>query len=479
MTTGKRVASATFQLTLSNALARLISLITMPLLTHWLTPNAYGTAALVGTLIALASMFAIAGMDMSYVRAYHATGRVSGQAAEAVSWRFTLMSALLVGAAVAASWPLIAAPLGLPDYLGVLVGSGILLSVTATMAQGRARIHNRYRHMSVAVIVSGLAAAATSLSLAYWWRQDELPLVFALITGYLVPVAVLGTPGLSLLFRSSGLQPSERRQLIGIGIAGTMTAPAYWVMSSSDRWFLGYFEDTASVGIYSIAYSVGIMGMMANSAITAVWAPEVAREYETDRQRAPTRLGIIAERLLIAAAVVWLAVTAAGSDVIRLLAAPSFHKAGELVPYIAAAVFFHAVTHIANASLLVKKRLGLALWCWLAAGILCWGLNLVLVPELGRLGAALTQTVSFAVLSLLILAGAQRLFPLQFHWGRLGSLLLLTLLLGLIMMKPWSPAPALSLLFKLPAGIAAAVALAWCSAPEAVQSRLGRRPATS
>ena len=297
--------------------------------------------------------------------------------------------------------------------------------------------------------------------------------------GYLVPIVVLGIHDICQLFRKYGLNRSERRQVIGIGIAGTITAPAYWVMSSSDRWFLGYFEDTASVGVYSIAYSVGIMGMMANSAITAVWAPEVASEYEADRQKAPQQLGLIAERLLIAAAVVWLAVTAAGSDVIRLLAAPSFHEAGELVPYIAAAVFFHAVTHIANASLLVKQRLGFALWCWLATGLLCWGLNLVLVPQLGRLGAALTQTVSFAILSLLIGAGAQRLFPLQLHWPRLGSLLFLTFLIGLIMIQPWSPTPALSLLFKFPAGVVAAMGLAWCTAPEALQSRLSRRPATS
>jgi len=68
MTLVRRIASASAQLVLSNGLVRLLSLVTMPILTHLLSPTAYGTAAMAETFIALIAVFALAPMDISYAR---------------------------------------------------------------------------------------------------------------------------------------------------------------------------------------------------------------------------------------------------------------------------------------------------------------------------------------------------------------------------------------------------------------------------
>jgi O-antigen/teichoic acid export membrane protein len=73
MTFTRRLISATTQLTLSNGVVRLLSIVTMPILTALLSPQAYGVAALAGTVISLVSVFGLAGVDMSYARAYHSS----------------------------------------------------------------------------------------------------------------------------------------------------------------------------------------------------------------------------------------------------------------------------------------------------------------------------------------------------------------------------------------------------------------------
>lgn len=466
MTLGKRIASATVQITLSRALVSLLSLVTMPVLTHLLPPEAYGVAAIAGTLISLVSVFALAGMDMSYVRAYHSTSPPSGFAVELFAWRYVIVAGTFAGLAVLAAWPFVSGFFSLPSYIGGLLAIGIVLSLGHTMALARARLNSRYKAMSVSTVVSGLGAATISIGVAYWWRQDEFPLILSMVVGYLIPILVLGTPSVAKLSKPLNLDAADQYGLFKIGLAGVVTAPAYWLLSSSDRWFLGYFEDATSVGIYSIGYGVAIIGMMANSAVTTVWVPETAREYENNPKCAQANLGKLAELLTICFACVWMAVTAAGGDLVRLLAAPPFHEAAILVPYIAAGVFFYGITHLANASLLLKKKLSLSIRWWIAGGAFCLALNFILVPLFGRLGAALTQLSSFALISAGTIFTAQKLYPLRLNWMRLGFVLVVVLVVGAVMSNAWASTPALSLLLKLPTGILAVIIVFKMGAPE-------------
>ncbi|MCC6134850.1 MAG: hypothetical protein IT491_05670 [Gammaproteobacteria bacterium] len=96
------------------------------------------------------------------------------------------------------------------------------------------------------------------------------------------------------------------------------------------------------MGIYSIGYSVAIVGMMVNSAVMSVWLPEATREYEQDPARAQMTLGRFMSRLIAAMALIWLVVAATGGDIIRWLANERFHATADVVPYIAGGVFFMA-----------------------------------------------------------------------------------------------------------------------------------------
>ena len=91
---------------------------------------------------------------------------------------------------------------------------------------------------------------------------------------------MLGVPPFELLLKPSGLRYADRKRILGIGPAIIITAPAYWVISSSDRWFLGYFADATTVGIYSVSAGVAVAGLTINSAILTIWIPEATKLFE-------------------------------------------------------------------------------------------------------------------------------------------------------------------------------------------------------
>jgi O-antigen/teichoic acid export membrane protein len=466
MTFGRRLASGTTRLTLGSGFVQLLSLVTMPILTGLLSPQAYGVAALAGTIISLVSVLALAGIDTTYVRAYHSAQPPSGATVEHFCWRFAAAGAVLGGALGAAAW-LATGPAATDQrgWLTILVAAGVVLSIVSTMAHVRALILGRHRELARSIIATGIIMSAASIGIAFW-RQDVLALLLPMLLGYLIPVVLLGTPSIAGLARRSALTFDQRVALVKIGLAGIVTAPMFWLLTSSDRWFLHHYRGADAVGVYSIGYSIAIVGMMFSNAVMAVWQPEAAREYERDRLQAQETLGTLMSRIVAAMAVIWLATATAGGDVVRWLANERFHAAAAYVPYIAGGVFFYGVLRLANTGLLLAKQLKWAALWWLAGGVACALLNLALVPSYGGVGAAVTQCISFALIASGILATAQAKYRIRLEWARLAATILSVLAAAVVLVPPWHQIAPISLLMKFPVGFAVALAIAWSMAPD-------------
>lgn len=467
MTFTRRLISGTAQLTISNGIMRLLSIITMPILTALLSPQAYGVATLLGTVISLVSVFALAGIDVTYARVYHSVQPPNGTVAEHFCWRFAICSALTgTMSAAIVGWFVVRDFVELDHSLALLVLLGIVLTVMSRMAQTRARLTGKYRAMALATIAAGLIGAVVSLGIAFWWRRDAMALLLPVLIASLIPLLVLGAPSFAELMKPSELVRSQGTTLMKIGLAAIVTAPMYWMLSSSDRWFLQYYQGTVAVGVYAIGYSVAVIGTMVNGAVVAAWLPEASREYEQDRERAKYTMGRLMSRLLAAMALIWLTAAAAGGDIVRWLADERFHSSAEFVPFIAGGVFFYGASQLAVYGLVLVKEYKWAAYWWLCGGLFCILLNFVLVPRYSGLGAAITQSASFAVISIGIFCTSQAKYCMQLDWSRLVTVTLIVFAAGLFLAPAWHATAPLSLLMKLPFGIAVVFVTSWVIAPD-------------
>ncbi|MEO8216237.1 MAG: lipopolysaccharide biosynthesis protein, partial [Acidobacteriota bacterium] len=432
-----------------------------------LTPSAYGAASLVGTATSLVSVFALAGIDMSYARAYYSSGPPSGEAVEHFCWRIAIFTAAPAAVLAGLAWWFVnKGSVELDQHLAILLALGVFLTVINMMSQTRARLEGKYRAMARAVVVTGLVGAAAGVGIAALWRRDAVALIIPVLLANLIPILMLGIPPVSELATPSRLGRKEGMTLMKIGLAGVVTAPMYWLLSSSDRWFLQLFHGADSVGVYSLGYNFAFLGVMVNTAVMTVWLPEAAREYEEDPEMARVILGRLMSRLVAGMALVWLAVASAGGDVVRWLANSRFHAAADVVPFIAGGVFFYGVSQLALYGLLLVKQLKWAAVWWFAGGLVCVALNLALVPRLGGIGAAITQSISFAFVAFAILTTSQIKYRLELTWLRLAAVMAIVLGAALVMVPPWSSIPPLSIVIKFPVGVAVSALVAWVIAPD-------------
>jgi O-antigen/teichoic acid export membrane protein len=200
--------------------------------------------------------------------------------------------------------------------------------------------------------------------------------------------------------------------------------------------------------------------MMVNTAVMSVWGPEASREYERGPAQAKISLGRLMSRLIGAMALIWLVAASAGGDMVRWLANERFHDAADVVPFIAGGVFFYGAAQLAMYGLVLVKKLKWAAAWWFVGGFFCAACNFVLVPRFGGLGAAMTQTLSFAVIFAGILAVSQLKYSLELRWVRLLGAIALIAAAGAVMIPPWHPSPPLSIVMKLPVGMLVALIVA-------------------
>ncbi len=460
MSTARRITIGTAQLTLSNIFVRMLALVSMPILTRLLTPGAYGTAAMAMTLTSFISSAALAGADISYIRAYHAKQFAPAEAVEAFTWRYSMAGAIVAAIAVEVFWGPLSRAFSLPAYAGWLVSACIVLSVASIMSSVKARLENRNGILSIATAGTGIGSTAAGIGLAYWGWRNEFPLLISMVALYLLPVLMLGMPPLRTLLTPTHLNAAVRQRIFGIGAGAVVAAPAFAIMTLSDRWFMGYSQGTDAAGIYSVAYSVAIAGMTVNSAGLYVWTPEATRLFESGRSDSIQQIATITEVMIAVLAWVWLGVAAAGGDVIRLLTTQAFYGGAAAVPLIAGAVFFHGIIQLANTVYVLEKRVNQTIW-WLAAGAaVSLLLNAAIIPYAGMYGAAVCQLLSFGFVALGLSYHARRIFAGRINWPRILLTVLTALATAFAVIPPWSGNPLASLLLKFPAMLLAAAIIA-------------------
>lgn len=397
----------------ANASARALGVFSMSLLTLWLTPAAYGQAALASTLISLIAVVWLMGLDMSYSRSFLSRTPPNSVPAETFCWRAAGVAALAAGVTAALAWLAhAAADRSALRSMAPLMFAGAAGSVLLAMAQTRSRLHNRHARLAVAVTLGGVCATGISLLLAWRPLPDERALLAGYVAAYLVPILVMGMPGFGQLRQPSGLDATARKAVFLVGLPGIVTAPVYWVVASADRWFLQAYTDASVVGIYSVACTFGLLGMMVNSALLAIWLPEVTRVHESGLPDSDQQLARLMVRLMALMAIVCVGVSAFGPDLLRWLTASQFHVAASLVPVLAVGVFCYGCYHLANTNLYLHRGLGIGARILGISAVLSLLANLALVPHFGMMAAAAVQCLSFAGMAWMVFVVAQRRHPL-------------------------------------------------------------------
>lgn len=210
------------------------------------------------------------------------------------------------------------------------------------------------------------------------------------------------------------LQINEIKKFVIFGSSIVPAGYAMWAINSSDRIFLIQYTDLASIGIYSIAYSMGYL--IIQLFVNPIWTmyPNNASNYYNQDKVAELKSLFSQTRELI----VMLAIPAicglyfVGDELLTWYSGYSFSGNSQVMVVIAIGYLMHMMASYDEVSLSLVGKPYLATISIGIAALANLIANMLLIPKYGLLGAAIATLVGFMVQFFISTFLGRRLFPI-------------------------------------------------------------------
>lgn len=211
---------------------------------------------------------------------------------------------------------------------------------------------------------------------------------------------------------------SHLREYFNYGAPLTPNTLIRWITDSSDRYLVGYFINLQAVGIYSASYTLGNLIQLFVAPLQVVLFPELSRLYDQNKMDLVEQYMSYSLKyflLLTIPAVFGLSVLA--TPILTILTTEEFISGNVVIPFIAVSGLFAGVFQIViNITLLVKNtKFNLFIQMFAAtANVL---LNIILIPVIGILGAAIATFISFLLMAASCIYVSFRYIKFELNFG--------------------------------------------------------------
>lgn len=438
----QRIDRSVRTLAVTEALLRLKALFVMPILTKHFGAVNYGVWAQVTVIVTMIGPLLTFGLDSAVMRF------LPGKDSQTVMRGFASVASLIL----VVTLPVIAALYLASDRIAVtffsdpsagrfvaICGPLLLVGLLVNQCRNVFRVTGSARAYSAMAVTQALTSSGAAVVVALTGGTIWDVIVYSLAADL-----ILLSVALAVIVGRLGIQPpslATLRPLLAFGIPLLPGGYAMWALNSSDRLFLGHYQSLAEIGIYSVAYTLGYTVMIVVfNPLWLMYQPEAAIAYADGNPVTVNRLFrwiISTSMALIIPAIAGLIVL--GAPILTLVASPEFARGALVMPLITAAYALHMVASVYEVHLGLVNRPGLSIAGIIAGVTVNVGLNFIVIPRYGILGASATTLLGFAIQAGVSATLANRRIPthadIVFLFKVLGSAAAMA-----IVLRPFVPA---------------------------------------
>ena len=413
----RRLATTGAAYTAASVLSKLIAVALLPIYTQYLSPSDYGAAEVMVVAVIAASIVIRFGVIEALLRFYYLADEDPDEVVRTGFASLFWTTTLGAGIALAFAAPISEALLDRPDAQLARIAVGGLWVITL------------YEYLVALLRVDERARA-------YFFFTMANTLVAIPVTVWLVVAEDLGADGLLLGSFGSALPflawlaiDQRRRLSLAPDLAllrrlvrfGLPTMPAelsLYSLNFIDRIIIVRLAGLAEAGLYSLAIKFAQAINVLVRGFQLAWPP-LAYSIEDDDE-ARRAYSLIVTWFMAVCAFVVVGMWLLARWIVRLLAAPEFFEAHEAIGPLTAAMTLYALYLVLVVVLGRTGRTEYNFPATIAATAANIVLNLLLVPPLGIVGAAIALVASYLVVLVMMNVLSLRQFPVPYELGRLA-----------------------------------------------------------
>ncbi len=399
-----------------------VNFLLFPVYTRVLEPAGYGALGLLLALRAFLRPLNQLGLDESFLR-FHYDCETDAERQALTGTTLLVIgaaSSIVLGVFLLAA-PLVSPLLGGPEHTGALrlLAVNSFLAAFLCVPHGLLRARNEAARFARWTVGSGLGIVALRLLFVVGLGWGVFGMMLADMTVSTVLLAgLLPVAGRPTAWRCSW---PLARELLRYGRPRVPHALLRQTLGHADRFLLRLYLPITQVGVYGAGATVANTLSMYPEAFRRAWMPlAFERMSDADAPRLFARLATVAFGVLVFAT---LGLALFAGPLLRWLTRPEYHDAVHIAPVLGIGVAIHALTVFLTTSLNISKQTGALPWATGAGALVTIAANLVLIPPLGMMGAALAAVVGSATLVAALAVAAQRHYRIPYELGRLTRIL--------------------------------------------------------
>lgn len=386
-----------------NILTVVSGLISFPILTRLLSENDYGLMSLLNTTIFISVGFGKCGIQQALLRLWK-----SDRKSNVITFSTAIYGVLMISCAV-----VVVTLFFLSAYLSSIRDNNlILLSIVAgtilidtlrnvviikelalerTVRYNIAQLLHKYIHIIVAIAL--LMTINTGVT----------DVIYGFYTASVVIFAWLYISDINIKASLDLFDAKLFKQMVAFGFPLLIVEVVGQALSFSDRYFIAYYVDIAAVGQYSASYNfIFNIQYVVITVFSLTISPVVVRKYNTGGDDAVrVFLNDSMKLYFCIGSATTLGLFAVGPDVFILMASSRYEQAIPLLKPVISGYFLYGIYTIAAYNLFIRKRTVLSAMFMAAAAVVSIATNIVLLPRIGVMGAAISTFAAYAVLALI------------------------------------------------------------------------------
>jgi O-antigen/teichoic acid export membrane protein len=224
---------------------------------------------------------------------------------------------------------------------------------------------------------------------------------------------------------------------ISFGIPTVIGSISSGVVNAGDRYIIGIFLGAAYVGFYSPGYTLGNIIVMFVSPLSFLLPVILSKQYDDGNiDEVKLILGYSLKYFLAIAIPSAFGLTILSKSILSLISTPLIASQGYLItPFTAISAIFFGMYAIISQILVLEKKTTIPGAIWVIVAAMNFGLNLLLIPSLGIIGAAVTTLLAYALAFILTAHYSQKYLTFQLdYYFILKSILASAIISSLLVM---------------------------------------------
>ena len=314
------------------------------------------------------------------------------------------------------------------------------------------RTFQQMKRYSLFLVLQSYIGVFVSIYLTYAGYNIET-VVLGLLTGYVAVFIMMAFLIVKYLGIGIGKWSNLKEQL-AFALPTIPSNVSSWVVDSSDKYVIGILIGSVAVGCYSPGYALGSILLMFLSPFAVLLPAVLPEHYEKgDITEVDKYLSYSMKYYLLLTIPAAVGMSVLSKPLLYIITTPEIALGGYMVtPFVCLGAIFMGMYGITNNILILEKNTMILGKLWIVVAISNIVLNLLLVPYLNILGAAIATLICYILAFAVTAIASKKTMRLPFNIKELLKIVIAAAIMG-IAVYMMHPIGIINVLISIVAGV--------------------------